>query len=426
MNRPRLLFLSHRLPFPPDNGASIRTYNVLFQLAQGLDVTAICFDRKDRARHGLSREQRIAALCTFASAQGFPIPQEHSRLRLLWDHVRSVATQRPYVHYVHQSAPFERALRKMLAEQAFDLVHFDSIDLQRFLPLVRHLPVVCTNHNVESVLLARRGESERGWRGWYMRHQARLAERAEVRLLPQFDLTISVSDIDTALLGKLAPGARVVTIPNGVDTDYYAPANAGPRAGCVFVGGTTWFPNRDGLEWFASDILPRMRQTGLDVPVTWVGRVTDAERAEFAGAPGLEFTGYVDDIRPQVHAAACFIAPLRVGGGTRVKILDAWALGMPVVATSIACEGLDAVHEGNILIADDAESFVREIARVLAEPALAARLGAAGRALVERRYSWSVLGVTMRSLYRDVLARRTQAVASGSDGSPGPVRSPER
>ena len=318
-------------------------------------------------------------------------------------------------------------MRKVLAEQSFDLVHFDSLDLQRFLPLVRHLPVVCTNHNVESVLLARRGESERGWRGWYMRHQARLAERAEARLLPEFDLTVTVSDLDTAVLSKLAPGARVVTIPNGVDTDYYVPANAGPRTGCVFVGGTTWFPNRDGLEWFAGDILPRMRQLGLDAPVTWVGRVTDAERAEYAGAPGLNFTGYVDDIRPHVRSAACFIAPLRVGGGTRLKILDAWALGMPVVATSIACEGLEAVHEGNILIADDVEAFVREVVRVLAEPILAARLGTAGRAVAERRYSWTVLGTAMRGLYRDVLARRgTQAGTAGSGGSPTPGRSPER
>ncbi len=151
-----------------------------------------------------------------------------------------------------------------------------------------------------------------------------------------------------------------------------------------------------------------MRSAGIAAPVEWVGRVTEAERAQFAALPGFNFTGYVDDIRPHVHAAACFIAPLRVGGGTRLKILDAWAMGMPVVATSIACEGLDAVIGENILVADDVAGFVGAVSRVLGDPGLGARLGAGGRATVERTYSWNVLGTKLRRLYHDVIARRAQ------------------
>ena len=403
--RPALLFLSHRLPFPPHNGASIRTFNVLRQLAQDFDVVALCFDRADPALAGMSLADRMAGLAPWADVQVFPIPQERSGARFAWDHVRSLTTRRPYVHYVHESEDYERALRELLASTEFDLVHFDSLDLQRFMPLVRHLPMVCTHHNAESVLLHRRATRERGARSWYMRQQATLLAQAEAERLPQFDQNITVSDVDTALLRELAPSARFKTIPNGVDTTFFTPSGNGTRRGCVFVGGTTWFPNLDGLEWFSAEILPAMHRDGLQAGVEWVGRVTDAERARFA-CDGLTFTGYVDDIRPHVLGAACFLAPLRVGGGTRLKILDAWAMGMPVVATSIACEGLDAMHGENILIADDVASFVRETTRVLADPALGHRLGVAARATVERSYSWNVLGTRLREGYHGAIARR--------------------
>jgi glycosyltransferase involved in cell wall biosynthesis len=257
---------------------------------------------------------------------------------------------------------------------------------------------------------------ELGPRAWYLRHQAALLARSEAALLPQVDLNVTASEVDAALLQELAPSARFATIPNGVDTEFFTPSGNDAGAGCVFVGGTTWFPNRDGLEWFAAEILPEMRRAGITAPVEWVGRVTDAERTEFAPLSGFSFTGYVDDIRPHVRAAACFIAPLRVGGGTRLKILDAWAMGMPVVATSIACEGLDAVPGENILVADDVAGFVAAVSRVLADPALGARLGAAARTTVERTYSWNVLGAKLRRLYHDVIARRA------SQGAPAPAR----
>ena len=225
-------------------------------------------------------------------------------MRFVWDHLRSVVTGRPYVHYVHESAPFEAALRRELASGAFDLVHFDSLDLQRFLPLVRHLPTVCTHHNAESVLLERRVARELGARAWYMRHQAALLARAESALLA------AVRPERHGVRGRHRIAARagpVGSLHHDPERRGYRvtsrPSGNGLRAGCVFVGGTTWFPNLDGLEWFAAEILPHMRESGMGAPVEWVGRVTDAERARFAALPGLRFTGYVDDIRPHVHAA---------------------------------------------------------------------------------------------------------------------------
>ena len=407
MSRPKLLLLSHRLPFPPHNGAAIRTYNLMRQLAMDFDVTALCFDRRDPALEAMPIQARIDGLAPYAKCQAFPIPELHSKLRLVWDHVRSVSDGQPYVFHVHESAAFEAALRRELAATRFDIVHIDSLDLLRFVPLVSHLPIACTHHNAESTLLLRRAARERGLRSWYIRHQAGLLSRAEAQLLGQFDVNVTVSEVDSGVLRQLAPSARFAVIPNGVDAEFFRPAANGTRAGCVFVGGTTWFPNRDGLEWFTGDVLPRMRAAGMEDQVKWVGRVTDAERTAFAN-PGLDFTGYVDDIRPHVLSAACFIAPLRVGGGTRLKILDAWAMGAPVVATRAASEGLEAVHGENMLIADDADDFVRATAQVLRDRALATRIGAGGRAAVERTYSWEVVGARLRALYHDVLERRAR------------------
>jgi glycosyltransferase involved in cell wall biosynthesis len=410
VTRPNLLFLSHRLPWPPHNGAAVRSWNLLRQLSQEFDIIALCFDRRDAALAGMPIGDRADAIAEYASCAAYPIEGTYFPPRFLWDHIRSVASGRPYVHYVHDSTAYETALRKIVAAGRIDLVHLDSLDLLRFVPLVRHLPISCNHHNAESVLLERRAAREGGVRGAYIRYQAGLLARREAELMPTFALNLATSDVDARLLHAIAPRARIEVISNGVDIEHFRPALHLTRAGSVFVGGTTWYPNLDGLSWLTSDILPAMRTAGVNGGVTWVGRVTDAHRAAYA-QPEIQFTGYVDDIRPHVQSAACFIAPLRVGGGTRLKLLDAWAMGAPVVATRLACEGLQAVDGENILLADDPQAFVGAMARVMSDRALSARLGSAGRLTAERTYSWDVIGKRMRDLYLDLAGRR-RAVAA--------------
>jgi glycosyltransferase involved in cell wall biosynthesis len=144
---------------------------------------------------------------------------------------------------------------------------------------------------------------------------------------------------------------------------------------------------------------PRLRTRGVPAHVTWVGRATDAERREFSRVEGLTLTGYVDDIRPYVARAACYIAPLRVGGGTRLKLLDAWAMGKAIVSTTIGAEGLGARHGETMLLADTADAFADAIASVLRDEALRRRIGAAARREAEERFSWDVIGETVRRLY---------------------------
>lgn len=415
-DRPKLLFLSQVLPFPPDGGVQIRTYNVLRLLARSFEVTALCFYRKGLVGSDEAVGASLAELRKLGEVEAFPIPQEHDRLRLVRDHLRSVLTRRAYTVAAYESAAFRARLEELVRTRRFDLVHVDSLDLSAYLPALPGLPVVCVHHNVESDLLRRRARAESNpLVRRYLAHQAELLEREERRWCGRVALNVAVSEADRLRFAELVPGGRFTVVPNGVDTRAFRPAEGG-RHGVVFVGGYGWYPNRDALEHFADDVLPHLRGSLPEVEVTWVGRAPDAVREEYAAKHGVRLTGYVEDIRPFVHRAACYVVPLRVGGGTRLKILDAWAMGKAVVSTSVGCEGLDARDGENILVRDDPAEFAEAVRLVLDDEALRSRLGEGARRTAERVYEWDVIGEAMAGEYRALLGARG---TEGQDPSAG-------
>jgi polysaccharide biosynthesis protein PslH len=398
---PRLLFLCQTLPYPPDGGVWIRTYHVLKLLSRAFDITALCFERARSSGSDTDGAAAAgpAALGRFADVEVFTIPQKHSRLRFAWDHLRSAASGRVYTTYLYDSRPFRTRLSQLLRSNAFDLVHLDSLDLAAYLPICGARPVVCVHHDIESSLLRRRAalESNR-WRGAYMRFQAALMDEVERRWCGRIDLNVTVSDHDETLLRQSIPDAHIAVVPNGVDIDEFHPAD-GAASGIAYVGGTNPFPNLDALNFFCDEILPHVRGRSPDLPVRWIGRASAVQQQHYRERFGVELTGYVEDARSAMAAAACHIVPLRTGGGTRLKILNAWAMGKPVVSTSIGCEGLRAVDGDNILIRDDPKAFASAIVSVLQDESLGSRLGQRGRTTVERHYSWDVVGEHMIDRY---------------------------
>ncbi|MGH0037029.1 MAG: glycosyltransferase [Myxococcota bacterium] len=404
--RPRLLFLCQTLPYPPDGGVWIRSFHVLRRLSEAFDVTALCFERTGES--GRRREndavESLRVLGAYARIEAFPIPQTHSRARLLWDHLRSVATRRVYTRYLYASTAFEQRLREVLDQQAFDLVHVDSLDLAGYLPLCDPLPTVCVHHNVESELLRRRSEFEAGRLGPYYRLQADLMEREERRWVPRLALNVMVSEDDRRVIERLAPGGRYCVVPNGVDVEEFAPGE-GRDEGLAYVGGTNWFPNLDALDHFCEDIQPHLRAAGAEFPVHWVGSATAEQQAHYRERHGVELTGYVDDVRPYMRDSFCNIVPLRSGGGTRLKILNSWAMGKAVVSTSVGCEGLEARDGENILVRDDPRAFAEAILALSRDAALRRRLGAAARRTAEETYSWEGVGQAMNQRYLELIGR---------------------
>jgi glycosyltransferase involved in cell wall biosynthesis len=413
--RPQLLFLCQTTPYPPDGGAQIRTYHVLRLLARAYDVTALCFERSRTSSAGAAPDlaASTAALGRFAAVELFAIPQRHRRARYAWDHLRSAALRRVYTTYLYDSRAFRRRLAKVLTSGVFDLVHVDSLDLAQYLPACSGIPVVCVHHDVEPILLRRRAAVERKrWRRAYLRYQAGLRDRVEREWCPRVALNVVVSEEDGALVKRIAPASRVTVVPNGVDVEEFQPAGTGGR-GLAFVGGTTPAPNLDALAFFCDQILPHLRAGGARVPVRWIGRASDEQRRHHAERHGIELTGYVEDVRPFMRDAACHIVPMRAGGGTRLKILNAWAMGKAVVSTSLGCEGLAAVDGENILIRDDPRDFARAILAVLEDEGMRRRLGERGRDTAERLYSWDVIGREMIDTYLTV-ARAGRAVCAGT------------
>lgn len=352
--------------------------------------------------------EALRVLRAIAPVEAFVIPQATSLLRLGWDHIRSAVTGRVYTHYLYESKQARAALRRIMATGDIDIVHVDSlVDLTGFLPMFSAVPVIGTHHNVESRLLERRARVEGGFlRRIYIRAQSRLARRTERDIMPKVALNIAVSGPDAQELQTIAPGARLAVIPNGVDIDEFQPANQ-PLDGVVFVGGATWFPNRDALEHFATSILPALRRRVGDVKVTWVGRTSPEAKVLYRERHGIDLTGYVEDIRPFVHSAACYVVPLRVGGGTRLKILDAWAMGKAVVSTPVGCEGLETRDGDNILVRAEPEAFAEAVASVLSDSALRERLSTAARRTATELYAWPVIGEQMIPLYEQVCAAAT-------------------
>lgn len=402
--QPRLLFLSQTLPFPPDGGVKIRTYHTLRNLATKFDITALCFYRWKKGSHEPDVEKAIAELQQFARVQAFPIPQEHSRARFILDHLRSVLLRRVYTVYSYESRDFSRALVNELRGDRVVLVHLDSLDLSSYLPLTEGIRTVCVHHDAQSLLLERRsGHQRSGIVSRYLKCQANLMAKEERNICPRVDLNVTVSEKDAQTLKNVAPTSRFRVVPNGVDIEYFRPC-PGEESGLVFVGGTSWYPNKDALHYYQSTILPEIRAKQPTTKTVWVGRASAEEVREYSSlANGLQLTGYVSDVRPFIASAACYVVPIRIGGGTRIKILDAWAMGKAVVSTSIGCEGLDARDGENILIADTPAEFAEKVHHVLCEPELRSRLGDQARRTVEQSYSWNAIGAAMNAAYLNLV-----------------------
>jgi glycosyltransferase involved in cell wall biosynthesis len=231
----------------------------------------------------------------------------------------------------------------------------------------------------------------------------------ERRVCPQADMNVVCSDLDGERLAEIVPGVAWTNIANGVDLDYFT-RRSRPGSGrrLVFAGDLTWYPNIDAMKWFVASIWPRLkgRIDGLELWVAGRGEVPELDAA--AGAdPAIRVLGYVDDVREVIEAADVYVCPIRDGGGTKLKVLDALAMEIPLVADPIACEGIDVVDGDSVLFARTPDEWVHQIERLLATPELADRLRSRGRQLIEKEFSYAVVGARLRRLYRDLVAAKS-------------------
>ena len=396
----RLLQIAPRLPWPLDTGAKLRNFHLGRVLSNEAAVTLLAFESDEARAHELAQiHQNVVAL---------PRDRHNSFSKLLRGAIGPTAL--PLLNYT--TPELGRQLKKLLRANKFDLVQFESIHLLSYLPLIRdavYAPLAVLDwHNIESDLLEQYSDRESNpLKKLYARRTAKLMRKAEARAAREFDAHIVVSEADAKQLRALNPDGRIFVIENGVDVEHFAEAalvrTDAAKNRIVFVASMDYHANIDAALTFARDVWPRVHELQPNLVFTIVGREPTRTVRDLASIPGIEITGTVGDVRPFYCEAIAAVAPLRVGGGSRLKILEAMAAGVPIVATTLGAEGLEVQHGENILLADSTEAMRDAIVSLAQDSDRRARLIARGLMLVASRYDWSQLGAKLFDSYQALL-----------------------
>ena len=382
----RLIWVKVGGLWPVNTGGRIRSFHMLRELSRRHPVTLL-------TTHGPS-EDPAALEAALPDCEVVSIPwalAKRGSVRFALALVRSWLSSLPVDLYKARVPALRREIERRLACEGIDLVVADFLLAAPNVARAAAPPTVLFAHNVEHVIWQRmRAVERRGWRRALLALESRKMRRYETRACARARLTIAVSDADRHLLAAAAPGARVRAVPTGVDVDYFAPDGVAEIPGrLVFTGSMDWYPNEDGIAHFIETVLPRVRREVPATTLTVVGRNPSARLRDAAAAAGVHVTGLVDDVRPYMAEAAVYVVPLRIGGGTRLKIFEALSMAKAVVSTGVGAEGLPLAPGRHFLQADDPAAFAEAVTSLLRDSARRRAIGAAGRRLVEERYSWS-------------------------------------
>jgi len=405
----RLLWLKSDLLLPLDKGGKLRTWHLLRHLAARHEITYLAFIEPDTPQADIDGMKQVAADVETIRRSD----TRKGSWRFYADAALHLLDPLPYAVGKYRSAAFRRRLRQLLEQHSFDVIVCDFLFPAVNLPPRLPCAAVIFTHNVESEIWRRYAEAaDAPLARWLYSVQHTRMMRYEERALRRFDGVLAVSNADRSTLTEIYPGAihsPVHVVPTGVDTEYFTAAPSQPHSReLVFTGSMDWLPNEDAMQFFCREVLPRVRETEPGAALSIVGRSPTPAVSRLAAEPGVRVTGRVDDVRPYMRDAALYVVPLRIGGGTRLKIFEAMAMGKAVVSTSIGAEGLPVTDNQHLVIADGAEPFAREIVRLLRDSAARHRLETAARALVVERYDWSaVAGELETALVR--IAARAQA-----------------
>jgi polysaccharide biosynthesis protein PslH len=387
--------------WPLNTGGRQRSFNIIAQLAKNNRVTVLTSHGAGDDPEGLKANLPNCEVVSVAA----DIPKAGSKAfaKAL---VRSWFSRYPVDMLKNRVAPLEQEVARFLNSGSIDVCIADFLSTTPNLPAQSPVPVVLFQHNVEYIIWKRLKEVDKKvWRRAVLEVEWRKMRRLEANACATSALTLTVSDIDRDIIAKDAPTAKVSSIPTGVDIDYFKPNGIGEiPTELVFAGAMDWYPNEDGILNFLSTTLPLIRREMPSVTMTVVGRNPTQRIREAAAAANVKITGTVKDIRPYVGHSAVYVVPLRVGGGTRMKIYEALAMGKPVVSTTVGAEGLPLVHGKHFLRADGAEEFAQAVLSLLRDPARRKTLARTGRQLVEERYSWAHVAKVFESLCREVIS----------------------
>lgn len=409
----KILVLTPQLPYPPRQGTTIRNYHLLRHLAAAHTVDLLSFLAPGER---LGQDSPLHALCRRIATA--PQPRRSSRRRA----IDTLASPLPDMGLRLESAEMHDLARAWLAE-GYDLIQVEGIEVAQYAMQHRgRAAIVFDDHNCEYLLQQRNAFTDlRRPARWpaaaYSLVQWRKLRAYEAAILRASDAVVAVSEADAAALRSLAPGVDIAVVPNGIDLDAYRPApDPGPAGGSlVFTGKMDYRPNIDAALWFGQEVLPLITARAPQARFQIVGMNPHPRLDALRANPAIEITGAVDDTRPYIEQGAIYVIPMRVGGGTRFKALEAMALARPIVSTALGVEGFPVAGGRELLLGDSSEAFAAAVLRLLDGSAagleLRGRLGRAARAFVENAYGWDAITPRLAAVHSVALDRRAAAPA---------------
>ena len=404
----RVLLLTPQLPYPPHQGTSLRNFNLIAQLAERHQVHLISFLESDQS---LDQACPLTDLCEWVDT--IPVPVRTTGLRLR----QMITSSLPDMYWRLWSPAFRDRLAARLTETAFDVIQVEGIELAAYMPLIETLAqrplLVYDDHNAEWLLQKRACLTDlhtpRRWpAAAYSFVQWKRLASYEADACQRADVVVAASEADRDAIHVVAPAVDVAIIPNGVDLTEYGDYD-GPNKDfdLVFTGKMDFRPNIDAMLWFCREALPFIRSERPQVSLAIVGQHPHPRLEPLRSLPGVTVTGWVPDVRPYIAGATVYIAPLRVGGGTRLKLLQAMAMAIPIVATSLGAEGFPVSDGVELRLADTAEDFALAVLALFADEQSRISLAQAGRMFVRNAYGWDALVPRLEALY-DVALNSTK------------------
>lgn len=392
-----VLWISHFVPYPPKGGVVQRSYNLIKEVSKRHKVYLLAYNHENR----LDVKEAIARLKEFCEAvQAIDSPLSKSEKYGMA--LSSLLSLKPYTARWLQNTKFRILIGDFVKKFDIEIVHFDSIDVAGYLNEIGNLPKVLNHHNIESQMMFRRSSKERHLlRKAYFLVEGIKLRKYEKTICPLFDYNLTVSELDKERLLRILGKVRVEAIPNGVDLTYFKPTdNRAERRSLIFAGGMEWYPNREAMLFFCKKIWPLLKKRFPEVKMTIIGRSPPSTITKLSGEdPNLIVTGFVEDVRPYIDKAEVYVCPIRDGGGTKLKVLDALAMGKPMVAHPVAVEGIDVEREKHFLMARTPLEFVDQIMRLFEDRYLSKKLSLEGRKLVVEKYNFDKIGEQLSEIY---------------------------
>lgn len=442
----KILFLTPQLPNPPHKGTTIRNFNLIKQLSRRHEVHLLSFIRSEEDHPWVDELRK------YCRGVETVIAPEHRMWRRL---VTFFFSPLPDMAVRLPSAEFQARLEAYLERENFDIVQVEGIEMAPYalaikgyglaatfltglglhakevtFPALARCKVVFDDHNAEYVLQQRAFETDRRYPGKWLKAVYSLVQyhklrRYEATVCHAADHVVAVSDMDCVALQGIAPGVEVTVVPNGVDIAYFS-SLAPPEsysipqskirhlASLAFTGTLDFRPNIDAVVWFCEQVLPHIKKEIFHIHFYIVGKSPTREVRRLGDDAAVTVTGYVGDVRPYIAQAKIYVVPIRMGSGTKLKVLEAMAMGTPVVSTSLGTEGIAVTPGQDIQIADDPAEFAAQVVALMNNEPLRKSMSERGRALMESRYDWQVIAPILERAYESLVPAGSAPASSSS------------